>query len=130
MPVQRDPVVGLILRSAISVHRSLGPGLFESIYRDCLAQELVDERLTIDRELILPVVYKGIRRERCYRLDLVVDNRVVIEIKSVSSLLPVHSAQILTYMKLSGFSRGLLMNFNEKRLMDGVKSFLNGTHER
>jgi len=129
MPVQRDPGVHVILRAAISVHRALGPGLFESIYRDCLTQELEDERLAIRREVLLPVVYKGIRRERCFRLDMVIDNRVVVEVKSVSALLPVHSAQILTYLKLSGMPRGLLINFNEPRLMDGVKSFLNGAQE-
>lgn len=129
MPVQRDPGVHRILGAAIAVHRALGPGLFESIYRDCLAQELEDERLAIRREVLLPVVYKGIRRERCFRLDLIVDSRVVVEVKSVASLLPIHSAQILTYLKLSGLPRGLLLNFNERRLMDGVKSFLNGAQE-
>jgi GxxExxY protein len=125
MAVQRDPVVGSILRAAIEVHRSLGPGLFESVYRDCLVRELEQADLRVAQEVVLPVFYRGASIDRGFRLDLVVEDHVVVEIKSVKSLLPVHSAQILTYLKLSGLKRGLLLNFNVVRLKYGVKSFLN-----
>jgi len=127
MTVQRDPLVHVVLGRAINVHRTLGPGLFESVYRDCLAFELADISTTrVLREVPLPVIYRGTRIERGFRLDFVIDDRLIVEIKSVEYLLPVHSAQVITYLKLSGLRRGLLINFNEARLMDGVKSFLNG----
>ena len=125
MAVQFDPVVDVILRNAISVHRALGPGLFESIYQDCLAQDLVREKRLVMREVVLPVTYKGVKSQRGFRVDLVIDNHVVLEVKSVATLLPLHDAQILTYMKLSGLPRGLLINFNVKLLKDGIRSFVN-----
>ena len=125
MPVQRDPIVGSILRAAIAVHRALGPGLLESLYRDCLVRELEEDKLRVAREMLLPVVYRGGRIDRGFRLDLVVEDRVVVEVKSVKCLLPVHSAQVITYLKLSGLPRGLLINFNVARLKHGVRSFLN-----
>lgn len=126
MEVKRDPLAHTVLGAAIAVHKALGPGLFESVYRDCLALELADiPAVRVAREVALPVTYRGVRIDRGFRLDFVIDDRLVIEIKSVENLLPVHSAQVITYLKLSGLHQGLLINFNVTRLMDGVKSFLN-----
>src|SRR5215467_7098530 len=103
----------LIIGAAIEVHRVTGPGLLESVYEECLCYELSQLRLAFERQVHLPVLYKGIKLDCGYRMDLVVEDAVVLELKTVDSLLPVHSAQLLTYLKLSGKKVGLLMNFNE-----------------
>ncbi len=122
MPLQTSPLVSSVLGSAINVHKSLGPGLFESVYKDCLIQELERGRIRVAREVALPLVYQGTQIERGFRLDMVVEDCLVLEIKSVEHLLPVHFAQILTYLRLSGLPQGLLINFNVTRLKDGVRS--------
>lgn len=113
-----------ILGGAIAVHRALGPGLLESTYEACLAYELVERRLRIDRQTALPVVYRGVRIDCGYRLDLVVEGTVIVEIKAVERLLPVHEAQILTYLKLSALPVGLLLNFNVPLMKDGIRRFV------
>lgn len=113
-----------ILGAAIAVHRSLGPGLLESTYEACLAFELVERRLRIERQASLPVVYRGVRIDCGYRLDLVVEGMVVVEIKAVERMLPIHEAQILTYLKLSGLPVGLLLNFNVPMMRDGIRRFV------
>ncbi|OGV82533.1 MAG: GxxExxY protein, partial [Lentisphaerae bacterium RIFOXYA12_64_32] len=113
-----------ILGSAIAVHRALGPGLLESAYEACLAFELLERRLRVERQASLPVVYRGVRIDCGYRLDLVVEAMVVVEIKAVERILPVHEAQILTYLKLSGLSIGLLLNFNVPMMKDGIRRFV------
>ena len=125
MTLQEDPLVKTVLRASVAVHRTRGPGLFESVYKTCLAEELARAGIATEREVALPVVYRGAQVAQGFRLDMVVERWLILEIKSVERLLPVHSAQTLTYLKLSGLRQALLMNFNEKRLKDGVRSFLN-----
>ena len=107
--------------AAIEVHRTLGPGLLESTYEACLFYELEQMGLYVERQVELPIKYKNVSLETGYRIDLIVENEVIVELKSVKELLPVHTAQIITYMKISNKSKGLLMNFNETKLIDGVK---------
>ena len=125
MTLQTDPLVKSVLGAALAVHRTLGPGLFESVYKSCLADELSRTGIQAECEVALPVVYRDRRVEQGFRLDMVVDGRLILEIKSTDGLLPVHSAQVLTYLKLSGLPQALLINFNVHRLKDGIKSFLN-----
>jgi GxxExxY protein len=127
MPDYRpDPVVGEILAAAIEVHRVLGPGLLESTYQTCLMWELGRKGIRVERQVGLPVTYKGVRLECGYRIDLLVDGDVIVEVKSVATLLPVHDAQVMTYLRLSGARRALLLNFNERRLKDAIRSFVPG----
>lgn len=114
-----------IIGAAIEVHRTLGPGLLESTYEACLFYELEQMGLFVERQVDLPVKYKNIKMEIGYKIDLLVENQVIIEVKSVKELLPVHMAQIITYLKISNKSKGLLMNFNEAKLIDGVKRISN-----
>lgn len=113
-----------IIGSAIEVHKSLGPGLLESTYLACLSYELNKKKLEVKKQLGLPLVYKEINLEIGYRLDLLVENKVVIEIKSVDCLSDVHIAQVLTYLKLTNATVGLLINFNVPRLTDGIKRLI------
>ncbi len=117
---QRDSLTGQIIGAGIEVHRQLGPGLLESAYRECLCWELNHRGLTIEREMALPLVYKGVHVDAGYRLDLIVEKRVLVELKAVERLAPVHTAQVLTYLKLTGLRVGLLMNFNADVLRDGI----------
>lgn len=114
-----------IIGAAIEVHRTLGPGLLESTYEACLFYELEQMGLYVERQVELPIKYKNVSLEAGYRIDLIVENEVIVELKSVKELLPVHTAQIITYMKISNKSKGLLMNFNEAKLIDGVKRISN-----
>jgi GxxExxY protein len=109
---ENDLLTEQIIGLAIEVHRQLGPGLLESAYEECLCFELKQEGLPFRRQVALPVVYKSVRLDCGYRLDIVVQDQVILEIKTVERLLPVHEAQMLTYMKLSGIRTGLLLNFN------------------
>lgn len=109
-----------IIGAAIEVHRHLGPGLLESAYVKCLTRELSLKKIPFKREWPLPVVYKGIRLDCTYRLDLLVGDAVVVEIKSVEALTPIHEAQLLTYLKLGGWKVGLLINFNVEILRTGI----------
>ena len=117
----RDPLTERIIGFAIDVHRALGPGLLESAYEECLCHELREHRIAFERQAPLPVVYKTVRLECGYRMDLVVDRTTIVEIKTVERLLPVHEAQLLTYLKLGGLRTGLLLNFNEAVLRRGIK---------
>jgi len=110
-----------IIGACIEVHRLLGPGLLESTYEDCLCRELTLRAIPFERQKPVPVHYKGIVLESGYRLDLLVAGLVVVEIKSVEQILPVHEAQLLTYMKLGGWKLGLLINFNVALLKDGIR---------
>ena len=122
--IQRDEVAGEIIGAAIEVHQELGPGLLESAYEPCLEYELTKRGLRVERQVAIPVTYDGTRIDCAYRLDLVVDRDVIVEVKSVEQLLPIHDAQVLTYLKLSGARQALLFNFNCLRLKDGLRSFL------
>ena len=121
MGFSRDPLVAAIIGCAIEVHRVLGPGLLESPYRRCLAREFTLKRLPFETEVALPVVYKGERLNCGFRLDFVVEGRVVVEVKSVARLMPIHSAQLLTYMKLLSAPRGVLLNFNVPLMKYGIR---------
>jgi GxxExxY protein len=110
-----------ILSAAIEVHRNLGPGLLESTYAPCLQFELYARKLRFVTQRVIPIVYKEMPLDTTYRVDLIVEDRVVVETKSVATLLKVHEAQVLTYMKLTDCPAGLLINFNVPRLMDGVR---------
>ena len=116
-----NAVTGQIIGGAIEVHRILGPGLLESSYMTCLQFELAARHLRFVVQRAIPIVYKGIALDSHYRVDLIVEDLVVVEVKSVDRLLPVHEAQVLTYMALSGSPAGLLINFNVPKLVDGVK---------
>lgn len=116
-----DRVATEIVDAAYKVHSELGPGLLESAYEICLEHELTKRGLTVQRQVSLPVVYDSIEIDAGYRLDLVVEDSVVIELKSVDALLQIHVAQVLTYLKLGGYKLGFLMNFNVTRIKDGVK---------
>jgi GxxExxY protein len=117
-----NQVIGL----AIEVHTSLGPGLLESAYKECLYYKMRTSGLYVEKEKAMPLVFEGVRLECGYRIDLLVDNKLVLEIKSVDALNDVHLAQTLTYMKLGNYKLGLLMNFNVVRLKDGIKRVVNG----
>lgn len=124
-PSEFSDITRQILAGAIEVHRALGPGLLESIYTPCLHYELTVRKLRFVAQRPIPIVYKGMSLEACYRIDLIVEDTVVVEVKSVATLLPVHQAQLLTYMQLTECPVGLLINFNVARLMDGVKRLIN-----
>ncbi len=118
---QRDSLTEKVIGAAIEVHRHLGPGLLESAYEECLCWELTQAGLAVRRQVPLPVVYKEVRLDVGYRLDVVVESRLILELKTVERLLPVHEAQLLTYLKLSEVKTGLLLNFNSALLRDGIK---------
>ena len=117
-----------IITAAMKVHSALGPGLLESSYTACLDFELRDAGLRFSTQVGLPVIYRGVKLELGYRMDMLVEDLVVVEIKSVDGISPVHQAQIISYLKLSGKCLGLLINFNVVHLKDGIKRFVNGTN--
>ena len=116
-----------VITAAMRVHSELGPGLLESTYGACLQYELQCAGLTSSAQVGLPVVYRGVRLDLGYRMDLVVEDLVVVEIKSIDTIAPIHQAQVLSYLKLSGKSLGLLINFNVVHLKDGIRRFVIGT---
>src|SRR5437016_12386344 len=111
-PRENDLLTEKIIGFAIEVHRQLGPGLLESAYEECLCYELRENRVAFRRQVPLPIVYKDVRLDCGYRLDIVVDDQVIVELKTVERLIPIHEAQILTYLRLSRLRIGLLLNFN------------------
>lgn len=116
----RSDLPHLVIGLAIEVHRHLGPGLLEAAYEECLCHELTLARIVHERQVALPVVYKGLRIAAGYRLDVVVEGRLILELKAVERTMPVHEAQLLTYLRLSGLQTGLLLNFNHAVLRDGI----------
>ena len=119
---QNNSLTDAIIGAAISVHRELGPGLLESVYEKCLAFELADRGFFATTQKEIPVSYKSLSFDCGFRADLIVDNKVLVELKSIDQLLPVHTAQVLTYLKLSNLRTGLLMNFNVPLLKSGIKT--------
>ncbi|WP_299602664.1 GxxExxY protein [uncultured Aquimarina sp.] len=119
-----DEISKIVIGCAIEVHKNLGPGLFESAYQECLCYELKKRGLKIHKEKPLPVVYKEIKLDQGYRIDILVENKVVIELKTVEYFTDVHSAQILTYLKLGEYKLGLLINFHVSLLKNGIKRFI------
>jgi GxxExxY protein len=121
---ENDELSQQVIGLAIEVHRHLGPGLLESAYEECLCLELKEAGLPFCRQVSLPIIYKSVKLDCGYRLDLVVKDRLSLELKAVERLLPIHNAQLLTYMKLSGIRTGLLLNFNSAVLKDGLRRLI------
>lgn len=119
-----------IIGAAIEVHRTLGPGLLESAYEECFASELSTRQIPFERQKPLPLVYKDVKLECGYRVDLLVDRRVVVELKAIDALAPIHDAVVLTYLRLSGCRIGLLINFNAAVLTHGIRRFVWQYEER
>jgi len=122
-----NKVTDAIIGAAIRVHRALGPGLLESAYEACLAYELEKEGLAVERQKMVPLIYEQVKLECGYRMDLLVERSVVVEVKSIDALAPIHEAQTLSYLRLSGCKLALLINFNVTVLKDGIRRFINGT---
>jgi GxxExxY protein len=118
---QRDPLTEKVIGAAIDVHRALGPGLLESVYEECLCYELSECGLKFSRQVNLPISYKNVKLECGYRMDLVVSESLIIEVKTVEKILPICEAQLLTYLKLTGLHTGLIVNFNVPVLKDGIR---------
>ncbi|MCH7695395.1 MAG: GxxExxY protein [Proteobacteria bacterium] len=116
-----DPITEVVIGCAIEVHRELGPGLLESAYEECLAYELKVQGLDIKRQIELPIKYKSVELKCGYRMDILIPDKLVIELKTVEKLLPIHQSQILTYLRLSGVKTGLLINFYTTLLKNGIK---------
>ncbi len=123
MPERTEAAARGCVNAALRVHKRLGPGLLESVYEACLAHELRKAGLPAERQLLIPLLYDGLEFEAAYRVDLLVDESVIVEVKSVDALAPIHEAQLLTYLKLSGLRLGLLINFNVPLLKHGVRRF-------
>ena len=123
-PIRAENAAKQSIDAALQVPKALGPGLLKSAYEHCLAYEIVRRGLSVQRQIALPIVYEGEKLDAGYRLDLVVDTAVIIEIKSIDALAPIHDAQVLTYLKLSGLRIGLLMNFNVALFKQGLKRFV------
>jgi GxxExxY protein len=119
--IENDPLTEKIIGAAIEVHRELGPGLLESAYEECLCHELHPGGIAFTRQQPLPINYNGVHLDCDYKLDVVVEGQVVLELKTVDRLLPIHEAQILTYLRLAGIHTGLLLNFNVPALRQGIK---------
>ena len=125
-PLIRYPQAETVIGAAIDVHRALGPGLLETAYDQCLAFELQSRGLRFEHQVAVPLVYKGVRIACSYRVDYVVEGQLLVELKAVERLMPIHDVQVLTYLRLLGLHKALLINFNVPRLVDGVKSIVNG----
>src|ERR1700722_16184115 len=120
-----NSITGQIIGSGIKVHRLMGPGLLESVYLTCLCYELKKAGLIVEREKMVPLFYEGVRLDQSYRLDLLIQEKVVVEIKAVESITAVHKAQLLSYLKLTGCPIGLLINFNVELLKEGICRMVN-----
>jgi GxxExxY protein len=128
MASDNDPLTEKVIGLAIGVHRQLGPGLLESAYEECLCYELEQANFVFRRQVALPVVYKTVRLDCGYRLDVVIENRLILELKAVERLLPIHEAQVITYLRLSNIPIGLLQNFNSVVLKHGIRRFMLPPH--
>jgi GxxExxY protein len=125
MEKEEDAFSNRIIGAAIEVHKLLGPGLLESAYEECLCRELGIQKISYEKQQPLPLTYKGVMLDCGYRLDIVVEKRIIVELKAVDRLEPIHSAQLLTYLKLTGLKLGMLINFNVPVLKDGIKRVVN-----
>jgi GxxExxY protein len=124
--MNENEISKIVVDAGLKVHRTLGPGLLESAYEACLYHELCSRHLQVEKQKPLPLIYEGVILEAGYRIDLLVENKLIIEIKSADSLHPLHEAQLLTYLKVSNCKLGLLMNFNTVLFKDGVRRYING----
>jgi GxxExxY protein len=125
IPIPDTTLSRRVIGCAIEVHRHLGPGLLESVYEACLCEELTAAGLPFARQRSMPVCYKGHTLDQSFQIDIIVEETLVLEIKSVTQIHPLHEAQLLTYLRLSGFQFGLLLNFNAARLTDGIRRIAN-----
>jgi len=123
--MEENAISGQIVDSAMKVHTALGCGLLESVYETCLDHELVKRGLAVRRQVVMPIRYDGVALDAGYRLDLLVEERVVVEVKAVERMLPLYAAQLLTYLKLGGYKVGLLLNFNTVHLQNGIRRVAN-----
>jgi GxxExxY protein len=130
LPMTTNEIAHAIVGAAMEVHKLLGPGLLESAYEECLAREMVLRGIPFERQKPVPVVYKDVKLERGYRLDFLVDRHVVVELKSIGAVAPIHEAVILIYPRLSGKRFGLLINFNVAVLKDGIRRYVNPKFKR
>jgi GxxExxY protein len=124
--IEIEKIGNQIVHSAFEVHSELGPGLLESVYEICLEEELKNQGLFVERQVLLPVVYKGKQLQKGYTIDLLVEKKVIVELKAVETLMPVHEVQTLTYMKLADIYLGYLINFNVPLIKQGIKRKING----
>ncbi len=124
MAVDNDVLTEKVIGLAIEVHRQLGPGLLESAYEECICLELKEAGFAFRRQVPLPVSYKSVRLDCGYRIDIVINGQLIVELKTVERLMPIHDAQLLTYMKLSGIRTGSLLNFNSAVLKDGIRRLM------
>lgn len=120
----QDDIARQVVDSAFAVHSTLGPGLLESVYEECLAVELADRKIPVARQVLVPVRYRQRTLDAGFRMDMVVGTKVVVELKAVEKLIPLHEAQLLTYLKLGGMRLGLLINFNVPRIKDGIRRLI------
>ena len=125
-----NQITSTILSAAIDIHRALGPGLLESAYLTCLTRDLADAHVRIEVQRAVPLVYKGLRVESAYRADLVVEECVLVEVKAIEELAPIHSQQLYTYIRLGNYPVGLLLNFNAPTMKAGIKRMVNGFPEK
>ena len=124
--MNEDEIGKLVIDASMKVHTALGAGLLETIYETCLAHELEKHGVTVKKQVPLPIVYDDLRVDNAFRIDLLVDNKVVVELKAIDKLLPVHAAQLLSYLKLGKYKLGYLLNFNVVHMKDGIKRMVNG----
>ena len=123
--MHENEISKIIIGKAIEVHKALGPGLLESAYQECLYFELIESGLKVEKEKPMPIIYKEVKLDHGYRIDLLIEDRVVVEIKTVDTIIDVHEAQLLTYLKLGDYKLGLLINFNVQLLKKGIRRFVN-----
>ena len=123
--MNENEISKILVDCCYKVHTELGPGLLESVYEEVLSYEIIKRGLNVERQKGIPVVYDSIKMELGFRADLIVENKVIIELKSIEAIAPVHSKQLLTYLRLTGFKLGLLVNFNEALIKDGIKRIVN-----
>jgi GxxExxY protein len=123
--VLENQISSKVIGACIEVHKQLGPGLLESTYETCLDYELSKLGFDVNRQIALPVVYKNVKLDAGYRIDLLIDNKIILEIKSVDALADIHMAQLLTYLKLKNLELGLLINFNSVKVIDGIRRVVN-----
>jgi GxxExxY protein len=127
--VELNEISGEIIAAALKVHTAIGPGVLESVYQTCLLHELQQRKLNVLSQVALPVHYGNLKLDSGYRIDLLVENRIIVELKCVETLLPIHKAQLLTYLRLANKPLGLLLNFNVVHLRDGIKRVLNNKYQ-
>jgi GxxExxY protein len=128
--MELNEISGRIIAAALKIHTAIGPGVLESVYQTCLLHELKKARLAVRAQAALPVIYDGLHLESGYRIDLLVEDTVIVELKCVEALLPIHKAQLLTYLRLANKPLGLLLNFNVVHLREGIKRVLNNRYRR